>query len=173
MMNLKLPEWLNVPFFSKLKAALQLWWALVEKWLEWPLNQLDPMTCHEGLLDVFAYKKKIRRMKNESVDLFRLRIASAYINATEAGTINGLKNILNRLNIPFVDVRQQIPGRHWAVIEVEVTQQAASDYGEFLQEVLSQYGKLCRTYEIKVVISEPLMVRAETFSYSSTVFLNK
>ena len=54
MFNLKLPFWLDGPELAKLKAAAQAWWANVEGWLGWPLDQIDPDICPLSLLDLLA-----------------------------------------------------------------------------------------------------------------------
>lgn len=173
MIDLKLPNWLSIPFFVKLKAAFQLWWAVVESWIQWPLMQMDVLTCHELLLDVVAYRRHIRRLENESTSMYRLRIATAYINATQAGTISGLLNIFERLSIPVVDIKQKLPNQHWAVIEVTVTQDVASEHGAILQELLGAYGKLCRNYRLTVVSPVSMYVNAVGFQYSSNTIISK
>lgn len=170
MIILKLPIWLKGEFYSNLLRAAQAWYAKLEYWIAWPLRQLDVATCEEYLLDVYAYQRGITKIIGEPISLYRLRIKTAFINSEEAGTITGLKNIMRRLEVPVVSVKHKISGRHWAVVEVEVTQSVNSEYGDILQEIFSTYGKLCRTYEVKVLT--PLSVNFRvgvSFSTSTTI----
>jgi len=173
MISLKLPNWLSIPFYMKLKNAFQAWWDLVESWSRWPLNQMDIMTCHALLLDVVAYRRNIKRMRNESTGLYRTRIATAYINAKEAGTIKGLRNIFTRLGIPIVGIEQKIEGEHWATIKVQVTYDVASEYGELMKEILANYGKLCRSYQLTVISPVSIYLRSANFQFSSNTIILK
>jgi len=173
MIQLKLPNWAPGSFLGRLLAAIQAWFAKVESWLTWPLNQLDVATCHPGLLDTIAYERYVSPIQGEPIELYRLRIQTAFLNAKEAGTITGLKNILERLGITIAGINQKIPNRHWAIIEIEVSEQVVSQYGAVLQELMSTYGKLCRTYEIKVVSPLDVFVRVGASRYISQTIIAK
>ncbi len=173
MINLKMPNWAQGSFFVRLLNAAQAWFEKVAGWIAWPLEQLDVATCHVALLDAYAYQRYVNKITGEPLSLYRLRIQTAFINAKEAGTINGLKNILQRLGIDIISINQKVDGRHWAVVEIEVSQVVLSQFGAVIQELMSTYGKLCRTYEIKVISPLALNVRVASKRYKSKTIIAK
>lgn len=173
MIQLKLPNWAQGLFLTRLVVAIQAWFEQVENWLNWPLQQLDVRTCHPDLLEAIAYQRYVRPIKGESIDLYRLRIQTAFLNAQDAGTTSGLKRILERLGIEVVGVKQEIPGRHWAVVEIEISDASFSQHGAVLQEIMSAYGRLCRTYEMKVNSPLSMNVRVGAARFISRTVVAK
>jgi len=174
MITLKIPSWMaKWPFFQNLMVAFQAWWGLVQEWVFWPTKQVDPLTCEPFMLPLLAYKRKIRRLNGESETTFRLRISTAFQNASEAGTIGGLRNIFQRLNIPVVDIRHKVEGRHWAVVEIHMTNDMAAKHAELVQEIVVLYGKLCRSCELTVVTPTPLYIRQANFTHSTNTFVSR
>ena len=99
MKSLKLPSWMNRGEPARLlKAAVKFWTGIVE-WVTWPLQQFDPLTCAEPLLNLLAYDRDIARFNGEPLALFRKRVAYAFINAQDAGSVSGFIAIFERLGI--------------------------------------------------------------------------
>ncbi|MEY8240015.1 MAG: hypothetical protein RPT25_06695 [Cycloclasticus sp.] len=171
MINLKLPNWIKGTFLAKLVAAVQAWFVLLESFLLWPLQQLDVKTCHVGLLENYAYQRYIRKIYGEPEALYRLRIHTAFLNAEDAGTIPGIKKIFNRLGITITSINQHIAGRHWAVVEIEISDDVFAQYGAVLQEVMSGYGRLCRTYEFKIISHSTIRVRTGDMQFKSNTVI--
>lgn len=111
MIKLKLPFWLDGAELAKLTAAAQSWWERVEGWLRWPLLQLDPATCHPAILDLLAWQRDITRFKGEPDSLYRLRVTHAFVNAVDAGSTAGMKRILERLGVGYVEIEER--SGHW------------------------------------------------------------
>ncbi len=173
MIQLKLPNWIQGLFITRLVIAVQAWFAQVETWTNWPLQQLDAENCHLDLLDAIAYQRYVRAIEGEPIELYRLRIHTAFLNAQDAGTTPGLRKILDRLGISVVGVQQNIQGRHWAVVEVEIEDGVFSQYGAVLQEIMASYGRLCRTYEMKVNSRLSMNVRVATSRFISKTVIAK
>lgn len=151
MFKLKLPFWLDGPELAKLTAAAQAWWAKVEGWLTWPLMQMDPEVCHLQLLDLLAWQRDITRFSGEPESLYRLRVKYAFINAVDAGSTEGLKQILVRLGVGVVEIEERVDGRDWDVVFVQVSDAQSSQHSELLRELIRHYGRTCRRYDFLTI----------------------
>ena len=87
--KLKLPFWMNKGELAKLLAACKKFWQWLYDWLLWPSKQFDPLVCPEPLLALLAWERDITRFNGEPLDLFRKRVAYAWINARDAGSVEG------------------------------------------------------------------------------------
>ncbi len=101
--SMVLPSWMNQGELQKLLKAAQTFWAEVYSWITWPLRQFDPLK------------------------LFRRRVAYAFVNAADAGSVQGFINIFDRLGIGYVELLERQPGIDWDVILVRVTDSQISD----------------------------------------------
>src|SRR5688572_24782903 len=115
MKSLKLPSWMNRGEPAKLlKAAVKFWTGIVA-WVTWPLQQFDPLTCAEPLLNLLAYDRDIARFNGEPLSLFRKRVAYAFVNAQDAGSVSGFIAIFERLGIGYVELLERQAGIDWDV----------------------------------------------------------
>ena len=158
MIKLGLPFWLDGPELAKLKAAAQAWWTKVEGWLRWPLLQMDADTCHLTILDLLAWQRDITRFKGEPEPLYRLRVKYAFINAVEAGSTAGMKRILQRLGVGYVEIEERHPDRDWDVVLLQLTDGQLAQNPELLRVLIQQYGRTCRRYDFSTITPVPLSV---------------
>lgn len=135
-------------------------WAEVYGWVTWPMNQFDPLTCTPALLNLLAYDRDITRFDGEPLTLFRKRVAFAFVNARDAGSVEGFINIFERLGIGYVELLERQPGIDWDVILVRVTDSQIADNTQLLIQIIRQYGRTCRRYQFEVITSESLVIRA-------------
>ncbi|WP_422402817.1 phage tail protein [Pseudomonas sp. GZD-209] len=147
MIKLELKFWLAGTELTKLKDAAQGWWEQVEEWLRWPLLQLDAETCHLTILDLLAWQRDITRFKGEPEDLYRLRVKYAFINAKDAGSVAGMKRILVRLGVGYVEIEERQPDRDWDVVLLQLTNTQLAKNPELLRVLIQQYGRTCRRYD--------------------------
>ncbi|AOE80773.1 phage tail protein [Pseudomonas lurida] len=147
MIKLNLPFWLDGPQLAKLKAASQSWWEKVEGWLQWPLLQMDADTCHLTILDLLAWQRDISRFKDEPESLYRLRVKFAFVNAVDAGSTAGLKRILIRLGVGYVEIDERQHDREWDVVLLRFSDGQLSQNPELLRVLIQQYGRTCRRYD--------------------------
>src|SRR5690606_20093304 len=145
-MKIELPFWLSGPEISKLRRAAEAWWARATGWLQWPLQQVDPETCHPSILDLLAWQRDITRFKGEPESLYRLRVKYAFINSLDASTTAGLKRVLQRLGIGYVEIEERIEGRDWVVVLLHLTDSQLSANPDLLRILVHQYGRTCRRY---------------------------
>lgn len=164
MIQLKLPFWLDGPQLSKLKAAGQSWWSKVEGWLQWPLLQMDAETCHLTVLDLLAWQRDISRFKAEPESLYRLRVKFAFINAVDAGSTAGLKRILQRLGVGYVEIDERLPDRDWDVVLLRLSDSQLSQNPELMRVLIQQYGRTCRRYDFVTITPVSLRVVAVDFN---------
>ena len=164
MIKLNLPFWLDGPQLTKLKDASQKWWETVEGWLQWPLLQMDADTCHLTVLDLLAWQRDISRFKDEPESLYRLRVKFAFINAVDAGSTAGLKRILQRLGVGYVEIDERMPGRDWDVVLLRLSDSQLSQNPELLRVLIQQYGRTCRRYDFVTITPVSLRIVAVDFN---------
>ncbi|MBS9761347.1 phage tail protein [Pseudomonas mosselii] len=164
MSPLKLPFWLAGTELTKLKDAAQTWWARVTEWLRWPLLQMDAETCHLTVLDLLAWQRDITRFKDEPERLYRLRVKFAFINAVDAGSTAGLKRILRRLGVGYVEIDERLAGRDWDVVLLRLSDSQLSENPELLRVLIQQYGRTCRRYDFVSITPVTLRIAAAQFN---------
>lgn len=158
--SMVLPSWMDKGEPQKLMKAAQTFWADVYSWITWPLRQFDPLTCNESILSLIAWDRDISRFNGEPLKLFRRRVAYAFVNAADAGSVEGFINIFDRLGIGYVELMERQPGIDWDVIQVRVTDSQISDNTELMIQIIRQYGRTCRRYQFEVITYENLSIRA-------------
>lgn len=164
MIKLNLPFWLDGPQLAKLKAACQTWWERVEGWMQWPLLQMDAESCHLTILDLLAWQRDISRFKDEPENLYRLRVKFAFINAVDAGSTAGLKRILQRLGVGYVEIEERMPERDWDVVLLRLSDSQLSQNPELLRVLVQQYGRTCRRYDFVTITPVSLRLVAVDFN---------
>ncbi len=164
MIKIGLPFWLDGPELAKLKAAAQAWWTKVEGWLRWPLLQMDADTCHLTILDLLAWQRDITRFKGEPEPLYRLRVKYAFINAVDAGSTAGMKRILQRLGVGYVEIEERHPDRDWDVVLLQLSNTQLAENPELLRVLIQQYGRTCRRYDFVTITPVVLRVVAIDFN---------
>lgn len=158
--GLRLPTWMRNGEPDKLLKAARKFWAQVYGWVTWPVSQFDPLTCSEPLLNLLAYDRDITRFNGEPLSLFRRRVAFAFINARDAGSVAGFISIFERLGIGYVELVERQPGIDWDVIQVRVSDSQIADNAQLLLQIIQQYGRTCRRYQFEVITSQPFAIRA-------------
>lgn len=164
MIKLNLKFWLAGTELTKLKDAAQSWWEKVEEWLRWPLMQMDAETCHLIVLDLLAWQRDITRFKGEPESLYRLRVKYAFINAVDAGSTAGMKRILVRLGVGYVEIEERQPGRDWDIVLLRLTDSQLSKNPELLRVLIQQYGRTCRRYEFSTITPVSLSIALVDFN---------
>jgi len=164
MIKLDLKFWLAGTELTKLKNAAQGWWEKVEGWLHWPLLQMDADTCHLTMLDLLAWQRDITRFKGEPEALYRLRVKHAFINAVDAGSTAGMKRILVRLGVGYVEIEERMPDRDWDVVLLRFSDTQLSQNPELLRVLIQQYGRTCRRYDFVTITPVPLRIAVVDFN---------
>ncbi|VVS92178.1 phage tail protein [Desulfoluna spongiiphila] len=159
-----LPVWMNKGQVAKLAAAAHHWFTRLGEWALWPLKQLDPMTCREAVLELIAWQRDITRFKGEPLDLFRLRVRHAYANARDAGSVEGFKQIFERLGVGYVELEERMPGRDWDVVAICLSDSQLTQNESLLLTLIQHYGRTCRRYEWKIITTIPMEIQVVEFS---------
>lgn len=172
--SLVLPSWMNEGEPAALLRASRTFWQRVYDWVNWPLRQFDPLTCAESLLKLLAYDRDITRFNGEPLALFRKRVAYAFINASEAGSVAGFIAIFSRLGIGYVELLERQPGIDWDVIIVRVTDSQIAGNSDLLLEIIKKYGRTCRRYQFEVMTALGVQLHAgwyqgEYICYAATL----
>ena len=164
MIKLSLRFWLGGVELEKLTAAAQAWWEKVEGWLRWPLLQLDADNCHLVMLDLLAWQRDITRFKGEPEALYRLPVKFAFINAVDAGSTAGMKRILQRLGVGYVEIEERMPDRDWDVVLLRFSDSQLSQNPELLRVLIQQYGRTCRRYDFVTITPVPFRIAVVDFN---------
>lgn len=141
----------------------------VRNWMLLPLRQFDPITCSESILPLIAWQRNIERLPDEPLDLFRKRVKFAFINAKEAGEVQGFKNIFERLGIGYVELHEREDPVNWDVINIEVADRDLANSPNLLRSIIETYGRTCRRYRYEVTYPTVEFVRSGQFSCASSV----
>lgn len=158
--GISLPSWMNAGEPEKLLKAARVWWAKVYGWITFPLTRFDPLTCPEPFLNLLAYDRDITRFSNEPLSLFRLRVAYAFINARDAGSVAGFIAIFERLGIGYVELLERQQDIDWDVIVVRVSDGQLAANPDLMLQIIRQYGRTCRRYQFEVLTSQKLFISA-------------
>ena len=143
-----LSEQLKEPHF--LANGVMSFWQKSRHWLMYPLVQSDPLTCNEELLTLKAWDSDITRFNGEPLELFRKRVKYAFINAQDAGSKTGFYQIFERFDITLLNQRERQAGLDWDIISLELSEQTITDDLPLISELVRQYGRTCRRYELSV-----------------------
>jgi len=125
---------------------------------------MDADTCHLTVLDLLAWQRDISRFKDETESLYRLRVKFAFINAVDAGSTAGLKRILQRLGVGYVEIDERMPERDWDVVLLRLSDSQLSQNPELLRVLIQQYGRTCRRYDFVTITPVSLRLVAADFN---------
>ncbi|WP_115587961.1 phage tail protein [Actinobacillus lignieresii] len=145
-MEIKLPFWMNKGELNKLATLFKKWWDLTFKTLVFPFQIFDEENCPVFILNLIAYQRDINRFDNEPLSLYRKRVKYAFINAKEAGSVIGFKNIFERLEIGKVEIKERFEGLDFDIIHLILTDGQLSQNDQLIYEIIRKYGRTCRRY---------------------------
>ncbi len=162
--KLSLPTWMSLGEVGKLAAAAHAWFSLLGSYALWPLKQLDPLTCSEQSLDLVAWQRDICRFTDEPLELYRLRVAHAYANAVDAGSVAGFKRIFQRLGIGYVEIEERTEGLDWDIITLTMSATQLAENTRLLDVLIQHYGRTCRRYGWLIITPIPMEIQVVEFS---------
>lgn len=158
-----LPFWMGGEECSKLSRAAHGWFSRLGEWAALPARQLDPLTCTPTVLDLLAWQRNVTTYKGEPERLYRLRVAHAYANARDAGSVAGWGRIFQRLELGGVALEERVAGQDWDIIGVVVDDTAFPDRQNVLEIIVQEYGRTCRRYRFISRIPQAVRVAACAF----------
>lgn len=158
---------------SKIALLFEKWWELVIKIINSPLYFFNEDNCPVFILNLIAYQRDIKRFKNEPLALYRKRVKYAFINAMEAGSIQGFINIFERLGIGYVGLQERVPEIDWDIIKIYLTDEQIAGNNELLLEIIRKYGRTCRRYDYEVVTVKETLIAHGIFGADYQTFYAK
>lgn len=160
MFKIKLPFWLDRKGseINKIKSMFEKWWSIAWEYLQFLLRLTDEENCSEEIIYLIAYQRDITRFNNEPIELFRKRVKYALINAKEAGSTQGFKNIFERLGVGYVELEERFDETNWDVIKIRITDGQIAKHPELLNQIIRQYGRTCRRYTFEVLINQEILI---------------
>ncbi|MEW9359463.1 leucine-rich repeat protein [Klebsiella pneumoniae] len=158
-----LPVWMNKGEPLTLAHASRTWWQRVASWLAFPLAQIDVDTCDEQLLALLAYQRDIERFEGESIDLLRLRVKYAFVNARDAGSIAGFARIFERLEIGQIQQLERQLQYEWDVILIRINDAQLARDNTLMMKIIRQYGRTCRRYFFDVLNEKAAYIHGGCF----------
>lgn len=158
MMKIKLPFWLDKKGseINKIKSLFEKWWQFSLEYLKFLTGLINEEDCSEEILYLIAYQRDITRFNNEPIGLFRKRVKYAFINAKEAGSTQGFKNIFQRLEVGYVELEERFDETNWDVIKIKITDGQIAKNPDLLNQIIRQYGRTCRRYTFEVLINQEI-----------------
>ncbi|MCU2348199.1 phage tail protein [Enterobacter roggenkampii] len=174
--DITLPVWMNKGEPLTLAHASKTWWERVREWLTFPLAQIDVDTCDEQLLALLAYQRDVERFPGESLNLFRLRVKYAFVNAQDAGCIAGFARIFERLEIGKIQQLERQLQYEWDVILIRINDAQLSRDNDLMMRLVRQYGRTCRRYFFDVINENKQIISYGEFGcqaeyYSASFFV--
>jgi hypothetical protein len=166
MIDLKLKFWQSKGELAKLRNACQAFWDWFDNYLQFPLQQMDAETCVLGILNLLAWQRNIEPLVNEPEALFRKRVKYAFVNSKDAGSTAGFIRIFQRLGIGEITIEERHPDRDWDVIILNLSDETLGEYHDLLNNLIRQYGRLCRRYELMTTTTASVPMAAHEFNYS-------
>lgn len=158
---------LKEPYF--LSRGVHQFFKLIKGWMLYPLNQSDPLTCSESLLNLMAWDRDITRFSGEPLTLYRKRVKYAAINAKDAGTVAGFKAIFARLGIGIAAFKER-QNEEWDIVTIEMTDNDLSANSALVQTLVEQYGLTCRRYRVEVSYPSTLSIAGGIFPHNIATF---
>ena len=148
--SIELPSWLSGIDATALAKACRTFWQTIEGYLLWWLDQLKADNAGITVLDCLAWERGIDRLKNEEIELYRLRVKHAVANSEDAGSTIGLKRIFYRLGLGNIEINERLPNLDWDEVEIDVFADVYLQSSALISELIKQYGLTCRRYYITV-----------------------
>lgn len=150
-MKLKLPFWLSGYELSKLKDAAEAFWVELLALLEFCHKQLDEENCHLVVLNLLAWQRGVERLKDEPIDIFRLRVKYALVNAKDAGNAAGMKRIFKRLGLGNdIRIDERITGQDFDIVHLVLDDSLLASNVDLLLQIIQKYGRTCRRYRLEI-----------------------
>lgn len=159
----KLSFWMAGPGNTALARAARQWFTQLGHAASWVIEQTDPLTCPELLLDLIAWQRGVNRYPGEPDRLYRLRVKFAYINGVDSGSINGWRRIFTRLELGQIGMEERVPGQDWDIIGLLVDDSALPDKQSVLELIIDVYGRTCRRYRFVSRIPCAVTVHSSIF----------
>ena len=163
--------------YGRIKGELLKLKNLAVNWFNWVKNHLvlltetdrNALTAPLFIVDLLAYERNITRFIDEPESLYRKRVFYAFINANEAGTTTGLKNIFLRLGIGEVTILEQNPNYDWDVITISLLEAELAANQPLLKVLLATYGRTCRRYVFESITTININSGAGAFNQAYSV----
>lgn len=143
-----LPFWMEGAETSALGTAARAWFAKLGQAATLPARQLDPLTCTGTMLDLLAWQRAVTSYCGEPERSYRLRVAHAYANARDAGSVAGWTRIFKRLEVGGVTLAERMAGQDWDVVGVELSDADLAANQRLVEIIIEEYGRTCRRYRL-------------------------
>lgn len=147
-MKIKLRFWQAGSLLASIAKFFEEWWSkLLEKMVIFDdIKKMDEETCSIEMVDLLAYERGIRRIKDEDDTLYRLRVKYAYLNAVDAGSVAGFERIWARLQLGEIKQQERSPELDWDIITLTLNRAKFDKRLNLLDELILLYGRTCRRY---------------------------
>jgi len=143
-----LPFWMEGAETGSLASSAQSWFQKLGQVALLPARQLDPLTCQATVLDLIAWQRGVTRYRGEPERAYRLRVAYAYANAKDAGSVAGWGRIFQRLEVGEMDMEERMDGQDWDVLGVVLSDEDLSENQRLVEIIIEEYGRTCRRYRL-------------------------
>ena len=71
----------------------------------------------------------------------------------------------------YIEIEERIDGQDWDVIDIRLSDTQLAENSELLDVLIQHYGRTCRRYGWKIMVSLPVEVQVVEFSNNSLTAL--
>lgn len=165
----KMKYWLAKPGseLDKMRKAAVLFWERFNQILNFPAQQLDPMTAELEIVHLLAWERDIEQIANETEEIYRLRVKYALQFAKGAGSVSGWYFMFEKLGAAGIAIEERQDLVNWDVITLNLIDSDLANRAGLIENITRKYGRTARRYEYRTVASLPLNMQPVAFNYQS------
>lgn len=166
----KMPYWLARPGseLDKLRKGLVRFWQRFVGMLQFPAQQLDPMTADLEIVHLLAWERDIEQIPTETEHIYRTRVKYALPFAKGAGSTAGWLDMFKKLGMPYVAIGERFSTTDWDVIDLLLLDVDVSTRQALLGSICRQYGRTARRYRYSTVAKMPVQTALAAFDNHSS-----
>lgn len=166
----KMPYWLARPGseLDKLRKGLVRFWQRFVGMLQFPAQQLDPMTADLEIVHLLAWERDIEQIPSESELIYRTRVKYALPFAKGAGSKVGWLDMFKKLGMPWVTIDERFSEVDWDVVDLLLNENDISTNQALINSICRQYGRTTRRYQYSTFALMPAKTAFLTFDNQSS-----
>ena len=165
----KMKHWLAKPGseLDKLRKGAVRFWQRLSEMLQFPANQLDPMTADIEIVHLLAWERDIEQIPTETELVYRTRVKYALPFAKGAGSKAGWLDMFKKLGIPWLTIDERISETDWDVVDLQVLDSAFGDRQDLIDNICRQYGRTTRRYQFSTIAKMGVFSPPKNFDNNS------
>lgn len=167
----KMPYWLARPAseLDKLRKGMVRFWQRFVGMLQFPGQQLDPMTADLEIVHLLAWERDIEQIPSESELIYRTRVKYALPFAKGAGSKVGWLDMFKKLGMPWVTIDERFSEVDWDVVDLQLLDSDIGNNQSLINQILRQYGRTTRRYQYTTIAKMEVLAPPKNFDNHSDI----